>query len=280
MIVLFALVISLNLASAVIVNSVSVQTLAPGQEGNIMIELKNNLNDDAEDISLNLKFTNLPFIPIGTSEQSVDEITESDDENFVFRIKASPTISPGDYEIPYTLEYKVNTELKVKTGSIGVKVTANPILDYGITTENPVINQQGKIALKVVNKGFSNARFLSVKVLPEDFTLLSEKDAYIGEIQSDDFDTATFDVIFTKTSPQFTAIIEYIDFDNKKIIENIQLPFSVYTKERATELGIVKKSNLSIYISLIVLVIFLIILWRILKKRQRLKKSRKLEEER
>lgn len=277
--VLIMFFLSLNLVSAVIINSVDADTFSPGKEGNIRIEVKNIFDKDAEDVSLNLKFTNLPFIPIGTSEQSLDEIQEDDEENFVFRVKASPTIVPGDYEIPYTIEYTLSgeSEKNSRSGSIGIKVSANPILDYSVSTENPIISQQGKINFKIVNKGFSNARFVSVKILPNGFTLFSDENIYIGEIDSDDFETEAVNVKFTKINPRFQAIVEYIDFDNKQITENIDLPLKVYSEEKALELGIIQQSKIGIYVSIVILVILLVILWRILKKRQKLKRSQRLE---
>ena len=83
---LLAVLIFVNLSSAVIINSVDVQSLSPGQEGTIRLEIKNILSEDVQSISLVLDFANKPFIPIGTSEQSVDEIQEDDKENFVFNI--------------------------------------------------------------------------------------------------------------------------------------------------------------------------------------------------
>jgi hypothetical protein len=273
-------VLTINLVSAVVIDSVDVSTFAPGQEGTVRIEIENVLNDDVEDLSVRLQFSNLPFIPIGSSEQSLDELDEGDDEDFVFTIKASPTITPGDYEIPYTISYNLAGDDKIisRTGSIGVKVKSNPELSFGLSTDTPVEGRQGTITLKIVNKGFSDARFVSVKVLPEEFILLSDAEVYIGEIESDDFETANFDVRFTRTNPEFRAIVEYINFDNEKIIQTLNLPLTVYSEQRATELGIIQPSKAGAYISIAVTLILILILWRIFKKRQRLKRSQRLQE--
>ena len=138
-----ALILTLNLSSAIIINSIDVPDLTPGQEAQIRIEVENILTDDAQDVSIALSFTNLPFIPVGTSEQSVDEIQEDDEETFVFTIKSSSSVTPGDYEIPYTLKYEVNEEAKERKGTIGVRVFSQPILTYSSDTENPVEGQKG-----------------------------------------------------------------------------------------------------------------------------------------
>jgi hypothetical protein len=266
-------ILTINLASAVVINSVDVQPLSPGQEGQIRIELKNILKDDAQDVTLTLNFQNLPFIPIGTSEQSVDEIKEDDEENFVFVIKASTEIKPGDYGIPYTLAYKINSDEKTKTGAIGVKVTANPDLVFSLDTTNPVINQKGKINLEIVNKGFFSARFVSVRVIPDGFSLLSSDQDYIGDIQSDDFETATFDVLFQNTNARFIAIVQYKDFENKDVIKNVDLPLQVYSQKDAISLGIIQKSQTTTYVLIAVAIVLVIILWRAWSRRKRMKKS-------
>lgn len=278
--ILFILALSILMisqVSAVVVNSVYAETFSPGQEATIRIEIENILNDDVTDLTLKLNFNNLPFIPIGTSEQTLDELRDDDSEDFLYTVKASPTITPGDYQIPYTYSYEYNNEVKTNSGVIGIKVVANPILSYSVDTENAIVGQQGSITLKVVNKGFSGAKFVSVRILPEKYTLLSENEVYIGEIDSDDFQTAKFDVIFNDRDTKFSAILEYIDFDNKKVIENLNLPLRVYTPERAQELGLTQKSNSGYIFMAVITLILLIILWRILKKRKRLNRSMRKE---
>ena len=273
-------VLLLNLASAVTVDFVETTPLAPGEEGTLRIGIENNLNDLAEDISISLNFRDIPFIPVGTSEYSLNELEEDDDESFLFRIKASFDATPGDYKIPYTLTYRTerSEEPITREGTIGVRVVADPELSYSIETATPVIGRQGQITLKMVNKGFSSARFVSVQVFPEGFTLLSDDEAYIGEVDSDDFETTTFDAKFNKESARFYATIEYRNFDNELVRETINLPITVYTEEKAIELGIIQKNNTSSYIIGAVVLIILFFVWRSFKKRRRMKRSRQNSE--
>jgi hypothetical protein len=264
-------ILSLNIVSAVIINSVDTSTLSPGEEGTIRIEVENILSDTATDISLRLEFKDTSFIPIGTSEQSVDELEEDDEESFVFRIKSSSDIKAGDYDLPYVLTYDIDGQTKTRSGEIGIRVIANPELVYTIETATPVLDQQGKLTLRIVNKGFYDARFVSVKFIPEGFTLLSESQVYIGTVSSDDFETANFDVLFDEQNPDFTAIVEYIDFNNKKVVKTVNLPVTVYTRERATQLGIIKPNTFYIYILLAVALVVIWLVWRIIRKRRRLK---------
>ena len=265
-----------NLALAVTIKSVTAQTFTPGQDGDIIIEIENNLDKKAKDLSVSLDLKNLPFIPIGSSEDSISELDEEEEEEFIFKIKSANDIKPGDYEIPYAIRYAIDNEQRSRSGSIGIKVQASPDLTFTLSTEKPIIGIQDKISLKIINKGFADARFVSVKILPLGLTLLSDDEVYIGTINSDDFETADFEVIYQTNTLRFFAIIEYKDFNNKKITQNINIPITVYTEEKALELGLIEKSNTALYIITAITLILIWTLYRTIRKNSRLKRlSRK-----
>src|SRR3989344_7936937 len=218
-----ALVITLSsVASAITVSSLTQGKLYPGEQATISLSIKNTLNQDVEDVSMNLLLEETKFISVGGSEESIDEIREDKDKSFDFTIKSSQDIAPGDYNVPYVISYtdpNDNTKKVEKKGSIGITVSARTELDYIASAENPVIGQQGKVSLKIVNRGFGDVKFVSVKIKPQGFTLLSSEDVYIGNVDSDDFETATYDVLFKDQTARLKASVEYRDFDNKKLVE-------------------------------------------------------------
>ncbi len=262
-----------NLISAVVVKSVDQLELSPGEEGNLEVIVENILQDTAEDVSFSINLQQTPFISLGGSEDSVDEIDEDDDERFIFVIKAANDITPGDYAVPYTLSYTIKDEIKQKSGTIGISVVAETDLGFSVSVENPIVGEKGIINIKIINKGFADAKFVNVKLIPEDFTILSEREVYIGNIESDDFDTASFDVLFNRKNTNLLAIIEYTDFNNEKVIRNIEQPIDVYTTEEAIERGIKEKSSTILIIVIIVLVIIILIAIRQFRKYRRHKKS-------
>ncbi len=275
-VVLTILVIT-NLVSGITINSVTAPTMTPGEEGEITIELENNFDDDAIDVSLQLVLNGIPFISIGSSESSISELETNEEEEIKFKIKASNDIKPGDYEIPYNLQYTIEKEIKKRTGSIGIKVNASPELTFTVSTEKPILNMQDKISFKIINKGLADAKFVSVKILPQGFTLLSENEAYIGTINSDDFETVDFDIIYSSKKPVFSAILEYADFNNERLTKIINLPINVYTQEKALELGIINKNNTPFYIGAVITIVLIFILYRTIRKNIRRKKLNKEE---
>ena len=271
--ILVLLSLAVPFSSALIVEDIQAPTLSPGQEGVITLDIENDGSDPVQDISFTLDFTGLPFSPVGSSEQGIQKLNEDKVKTFTFIVRASSDAKPGDYKIPYIFSAKNTT---VKKGAMGIRVTGNSALSFTLTAETPVMNERSKVTLKMVNAGLTNARFVSLKFIPEGVTLLSEDQIYIGTINSDDFESTSFDLIFSDRQPRFTAFVTYKDFTNQDLTLVQDVPLTIYTREKALELGILTKSNALWYILLVALLIILWIVWRSFRKRQRLKRSKEL----
>ncbi|PIN94246.1 hypothetical protein COU61_00550 [Candidatus Pacearchaeota archaeon CG10_big_fil_rev_8_21_14_0_10_35_13] len=263
----------ISLTSALTVQSVSVQEIQPGKEASVTVNIENNLKSDVRDVSVNLQLGNTQFIAVGSSEDSQDKIKEGNDESFSYTIKASKDIKPGDYSIPFIIRYEYENKTIERSGTFGVTVKANPELSYTISTENAVVGNSGKITLKIINTGLGEAKFLTVRIFPSGYTLLSEETIYIGSVGSDDYETASFDVVFNDKNSLLSASIEYKDFDNKQVIKTVNLPIKVYTQEEALQLGIITKSNTGMYIIVAIIIIIIWYAWKKIKKNRRIKKS-------
>lgn len=249
--------------------------LFSGEEGRINIEVKNNLDNEIENVIVKLNLENLPFIAVGSSERDIDEIDDDDSEDVFFRIKTSTDAIPGNYNIPYQILYKENSVLKTKTGSFGIRISAKTNLDFSVETQNNIINQQGRMSLRIINKGFGDIKFVSVEIYPNGYELFSDEKIYIGTIGSDEDDVASFDVLFKNANPGFSARITYRDFENNEQTEVMNIPFKVYTREAAIELGLIQENNTGIYIAAAIALIFAWIIWRRIKKKRKNNKNRR-----
>lgn len=263
-----------NLTSAMIIDNVDQDALYPSQDTTLEVTIKNTLNDDVEDVSLALLFSEdstgaLKFSSIGSSVDSVDEIKEDDEEKFSFKIKAANNLQPGDYNIPYELVYYNLSGTKfTKTGAIGIQVNSKLSLDFIASTTNPVIGEKGKITLKIINQGLGEIKFVSVAVQPSGYQLLSEEKIYIGSISSDDFQTASFDVIFNKVNVNLVATIQYEDFENNPKTQTITLPIKTYTSKEAISAGIKQPSKTWAFVLIIVVIIVFLVYRKIKKNRK------------
>jgi|TARA_Y100000034_G_C6867371_1_gene395472 hypothetical protein len=270
MISVFLVLISLSFISAVIVDSVSISALYPGQTSSLTVSVKNTLDDDVEDVSFILNLDDTSFTTSESSEDSEDEIREGKKENFNFVLKAPANMKPGDYNIPYEIKYTdVDENKTTKTGSFGITISAKTELDYNIELEDNIVDEMGKLSIKIINSGLGDIGFVSVNIVSASgFEILSSEIEYVGTVSSDDFESATFDVLFKKTSASLTANIKYKDFDNKEETKTISLPVKVYSREKALELGLIKKDNKWVYGVIAGLVLIWFIYRRIKKKRK------------
>lgn len=255
--------------SAVVVQGVQAPSLTPGKESSIIVSIKNTFNEDVEDLSFGFLFTGTNFIAVGGSEESTDELREGRDEDFSFRIKPSYDVKPGDYEIPYEISYTQDDERFVKKGSIGVHVAGVPEIRTSVEVVTPVVGMNDQLTLRIINDGLADARFVSVSVAGEGMTLLSDEEVYIGSVDSDDFETATFDVRYVRERAVLVATISYRDIDNNRLTEEARLPVTVYTREEAISRGIITQSYVPYYIGFVIVLIVIWFVWRTIRKRRR-----------
>ena len=268
------LVLTINLISAIIVDADYI-TLYPGEEGRVTLNVENNENFDIEDVSVAIDLSKVPFTSVGSSTKDIDDIDEDDDDSVSFTMRPSTDISPGDYDIPYAVKYVNagnNTEDFTKNGSFGIRVSARTDLDFSVEVrETAILGKEGQVSLEIVNRGLGEIKSVSVQIFPQGFELLSASKVFVGTIDADDSDTATFDVVYKIKNPVFSARITYKDFDNNDKTETVSLAVRVYTEEEALELGLINKSNTVTYISIIVVLIVIWYFWRRSRKRRKQK---------
>jgi len=291
--ILFSLAF-VSLTSALVINAVSTSPseIAPGENSFISIEIENNGNSDIEEVSVSLIFkevfrdalgnvvasNELPFAPYDSaSEVSFDEIRENKEETAEFKIKALSDAESGTYKIPVEIKYTENEIEKMKTSLISLSVNAKPIIGASLEDGLLLKGQENTIAIKIVNKGLSNVKFLEVEIGKGSYyTLLSQKSVYIGDIDSDDFDVAEFKMLFKETSPSIVNLpvkVIYKDALNNEYTEEFNLEARVYTQDEAIKLGLLKKSNTMTYVIVIIVLIIIWITYRRIKKRRKLKAS-------
>ncbi|MEK6840353.1 MAG: hypothetical protein AABX79_00140 [Nanoarchaeota archaeon] len=269
----------INIASAVIIDADYV-TLFSGEEGRVAFNIENNENFDIESISVSLDLSEVPFTSVGSSARDIDDLNENDDDSVTFTLRASADVSPGDYDIPYNIKYtnaENNTEDFTKNGSFGIRVSAKTDLDFSAETrETAIVGEEGQIAFEIINKGLGEIKSISVQAFSQGFELLSSDKVFIGTIDADDSDIATFDVIYKNKNPVFLAEVTYKDFDNKNKTETVSLPLRVYTKEEALNLGLVKKSNTWLYIAIGAVILALWYILRTVRKRRKQREKEKM----
>ena len=271
------LILSISLTEALVIDSVVVSDeINPGKTSKIIISLKSH--EDIEDVSVILNLENLPFAPFNsTSEYTINEIREDKTKSAEFEVIALNDASSGIYKIPITIIYfeseDKNKEKKTKNSLISIVVRLKPIIDVNIENDLLLKGKKNEVLVRVTNKGLSNSKFLELEIIESNyFDLLSQKKYYIGNIDGDDFDSIKINVFFKERIPDSINLpitVFYKDNLNNEYKENFNIPLKVYTENKAVELGLLKKSRIFSYVTGIILVIILYIIYRRLKAKAR-----------
>ncbi|MGM5481369.1 MAG: COG1361 S-layer family protein [Nanobdellota archaeon] len=208
----------------------------PGGKGDVKLTVKNTADVVLRDISVQLnlirqenqKTIELPFTPTGTSEeQRINKLNPGELNTLTYTLNTDAETTPGYYKIPVRMNFfdEEGTETE-KINIIGISVKAEPelkiILDK-TTITSP--EQQGTITVKFVNKGIHGLKFLDVELLDgEGYTVLSNKEDYIGDLDSDDYRTQDFTIKTTGEDITLDIATSYRDDNNNEYEKTFEVP--------------------------------------------------------
>jgi len=266
----------LSLSSALTISSVSTNPdkISPGETTNVIIYLKNNAEEDITDVSASLDLTNLALAPSESGSQyGFDTIESGKTKQAQFTLQAFSNAASGTYKIPVTVSYKdINNQLTTTQSVISIIVNSEPIIDAKIQDGLFLKGQTSQITVTVVNKGLANVKFLEVNAGTSPYyTLLSQNNIYIGDVDSNDFQTTEFKILFKDNAPSTVTIpinLIYKDITNKEYSQNKDLSLKVYTNQEAINLGLIAKSYTVYYFFVIIALILIYVLYRMLRKKK------------
>lgn len=268
---------SITLTSALVIKSVSMspEEIAPGGTSNIQIEIKNEGDHDIEDVSvlLDLKDSSLPFAPFdSSSEYSFDEIREGKTKTANFKIITLNDAKSGIYKIPLEISYVEKDEAKTKSSLISAIVNSKPIMEVNYEDGLLLKGKNNQLSFRIVNKGLADVRFLEIELGGStNYGILSQKKAYIGDVDSNDFQTAEYEVFFNENAPGLVNVpisILYRDISNKEYFEDFNLVLKVYSEKQAENLGLLPKSRIGYYITIALAVVIIFFIYRFIKNRR------------
>ena len=280
LVILMVVFLQLMLVSAVNIESVSLNPsiVEPGENAQIEINLENNLQKDAEDITLILDFSAVPIAPLNSNEITIDKIKEDGRKRILFSIVTLGDAEAGVYKIPVEISYTDEDEEKHSKNSM-ISVTINSAPKISVEVEDGLIlkGQSNDIVTKIVNKGLSDVKFLEIKAKNSPhYTLFSSGTQYIGDLDSDDFDSSEFKIIVKANAPKtisFPVQITYKDALNNEYEEEVELIIKAYSRDEALQLGLIQKSYTT---TIIVIIGIVIVVWFVYRKIKKYRKKKKL----
>ena len=269
----------LNSVSALTIDSVAIANeIQPGKTTRITLGIENGADEDVQDVSVTLDLSNVPFAPFDSaSEYSIEEIEEDDTEYAEFELIALNNAQAGIYKIPVRITYIQDGDDKIKNSLISIVVDSKPKISASVEDSLLLKGTDNEFFIKITNKGLSDAKFVEIEVGQGQYQLLVGNSHYIGDIDSDDFDSVKLNAFFKDNignNINMPVTVIYRDDLNKEYREVFNLNLHVYTENRAVELGLMEEQVGSGYIVGLVFIVILYLVYRRLKKKLKVKNSK------
>lgn len=256
------------------------EIVAPGSKAKLTITLKNYAASLLKDVKVILELgksgdETTPFAPVGSTNEKVISIIDAQSSVPVeFNLLADPDAKSKAYKVPLKLQYSdVLSKNHSKTLTLALIVGVEPDLSVYIdSTTIYTAGITGEVTVKIVNKGLTDIKFLNVKLdKAEGYKILSPYEVYIGNIDSDDYETVDFKLNIDKDSKDKAILpltIEYKDANNQDYTKKVNLELPLYSKLEARNLGLVK-TNYKMIIFVVVLLIVGLIAYTIWIRRRK-----------
>lgn len=257
------------------------EVVAPGSKAKLIISLRNHATSLIKDIKIILDLgksgdEETPFSPVGsTNEKVISAIEPQALFPLEFNLLADPDAKSKSYKVPLRIEYSdILNKNYSKTRTVTLVVGVEPDLSVYIdSTTSYTAGRTGEVSVKIVNKGLTDIKFLNVKLnKAEGYKVLSPYEVYIGNIDSDDYETADFKINVNKASKEKVILplaIEYKDANNQDYTKKVSLELPIYTSSEAKRLGLVEKGNKGILLAILAIAVAGFFAYRIWKKRRK-----------
>lgn len=225
------------------------ETVSPGSTTKVKISVENIADSYVKDVRAKLNLGSMPFATLKSSdEKTIKIIGSGDTQAFEFSLICQPGAVPNLYRMPVDITYLDELGNRYnRSVSFGISVGGRPDLSVILESSNIYRpGNKGDLSVKFVNKGLNDIKFLNVKLGSGQFTLLSPSEAYIGNIDSDDYETADFTLFVKENSGNRVLIpldITYMDTNNNQYSEKRDIYLELYNAADAKKLGLVKESG-------------------------------------
>ncbi|MBU0461761.1 MAG: hypothetical protein KJ574_04205 [Nanoarchaeota archaeon] len=272
----------------------SPEKIVPGTPAKVDIIIKNLADSYMQDITVKLDLTfsqyasqitsitdassyfdALPFAPLkSTTEKRISRIAPGGTAIVSYDLMAYPDATSRIYKVPIIITYYDEVEtLYTKNDVIGLVVGDVPDLDIILESSDVYAGgSAGTLTVKFVNKGITDIKFLNVQLLPNsDYEITSADTDYVGNVDSDDYETAEFKIFLKSSAKDKVSIpikVMYKDANNNDYSKEMTLELKLLSAE---ERGVKQGSSLTLVIAILII---LVVAWIVYKRWEKKKKAK------
>ncbi|MEM3154174.1 MAG: COG1361 S-layer family protein [Candidatus Woesearchaeota archaeon] len=242
--------------------------IVPGQIVDVKLKLRNAGRIAVKNVDASIDLADGKFSTIGMGAmQRIAYIGAGETEEITFKLASDTSTEVKVYNVPVALSYQdERNKILGSTARISLVVNAKP--ELSLTVDGMKFDDKkkpGTVSLKVVNKGVADLKYLTVVLVQTDqYDILSpSNEAYVGNLDNDDFETVDFIIKPLVDSPRLSIKLEFKDPYNVDFSQQYDLPLRIIT---AKELG---QKKFPVGTVVIVLFIIGIILYWWFKRRKK-----------
>ncbi|MBI5388818.1 PLDc N-terminal domain-containing protein [Candidatus Woesearchaeota archaeon] len=255
------------------------EQIAAGNLAQVTMRFKNNADTQIENIKIKLNLVDRavtttgiaqvekPFTPIGSSnEKSIDVLGAGEEKEVVFSLQVDPDAESKVYKIPVDLSYTDRLgKAYGKNLTLGLIVYDKPEITVSLDTATArQTKTKGNVVFRVSNVGPANIKFVSAVLQgSEDYTVLSAEQLYLGNIDSDDYESAEYQIYINadKTEVPLRFVLRYKDSFNNEMEQTETVALRLYSGQEAAMFGLSTGSNFTTWLPAITILSILIVFW-------------------
>jgi hypothetical protein len=156
----------------------------------------------------------------------------------------------GDYALYLKLCLDSNcTAFSQTPFTVSVATGGTPKVEVGLEDSSTFsAGTKGTVTVHAVNRGLLDTKFLAMELLSgEQYDIISPARIYIGELKSDDIQTAEYTIYVKENAAKnlsetinLPVLVDYSDANDKEYSQTYEVPIKVYLKMDLVKLGLAK----------------------------------------
>lgn len=237
------------------------QSVKVGTLFNITLDVENLGSSFVNNVKLTLDTKDTPFTPIGSSNQkTIKTINANSKATYTFQYSVDADADIKVHAVPVTIDYtdSLNRDNSVST-KIGIVVDAQT--EYLANLQQSDVwkaSKTGKVVTSISNIGKANLNFVVLELQEsEDYKIISSAKEYLGNLESDDFETGQFEIYIPATDKKSVPLqfrIFYRDAYDQPHNERFTLNNVLYTSEEAIAIGKEQPANYTVLVVLVIII--------------------------
>lgn len=254
------------------------RTISPSKTGKLTVTLENLADSYLKniDLSLDLSSSTIPLITIGsTTRQRVQKLAPGETAQVNYQIKADADADPEAYKVTLSLDYENEAGSSfTESEQTGIIVGGKPQIEANLV-ESDIMQpgNSGKVSFSLVNRGLTVGKFVSLELQEGDgYEIISSPTIYIGNMDSDDYESATYNLYVNEgvDSLELPLEIYYKDSEGRKQLLQSKVDLQLYNQDEINRMNLLERDNtVAIVVIVIALLVVAYIGYRYWKARKR-----------